>query len=464
MKRRILILTCAVMLACCGCAQAGGKNENTKTKAGEEKNGRTEYSPIIKDGYDASKLEYPYEIKVNRSKNCVTVYGADDTGKYVLPVRSMLCSAGKTQTPIGVFQLGENCRWQMNADGTFCQYATRIVDDVAFQSVPYFSQNQNDLDVEQFNKLGKAVSGSSIQLVAADAKWIAKNCPEGTKVEIYDDAKEAGPLGRPKAPHLSDSETKDPTDKEKGEKKEDSYVPVKFEGVEEKTVQVSDAFDFLEGVTAKDADKKDITAQIQVFGKVDINKPGTYEIIYQCSNDKKEARMIKRSIRVTDENTSAPSAQPAQNSALFPFVSAKKIEEQQATPKPVQTPTPTPTPAPTPTPIPTPTPTPAPVPTIAPVQETDRGQTVQSEAVDTNPPVIELTAKTRYVSNVARETLNNRIQVSDDSGMLENVYITVQPLPQENLYVIIYEAVDFSGNRSCISETVEKKADAVFRR
>ena len=180
-------------MACFGCREAEGEKKETKSASGQQKETKEEtkeekYSPIIEKGYDPSELEYPYEVRVNRSKNCITVYGADDTGKYVIPVRAMICSSGGKQTPLGTFQIGDSCRWQMNADGTFCQYPTRIVDDVAFQSVRYFSQNQEDLDVEQFNQLGQAVSGSSIQLVAADARWIAKNCPAGTKVEIYEDS------------------------------------------------------------------------------------------------------------------------------------------------------------------------------------------------------------------------------------------------------------------------------------
>lgn len=455
MRKRIVILACAAMLACFGCREAEGEKKETKSASGQQKETKEEkYSPIIEKGYDPSELEYPYEVRVNRSKNCITVYGADDTGKYVIPVRAMICSSGGKQTPLGTFQIGDSCRWQMNADGTFCQYPTRIVDDVAFQSVRYFSQNQEDLDVEQFNQLGQAVSGSSIQLVAADARWIAKNCPAGTKVEIYEDSEKEGPLGRPKAPSLKADETKDPTDTDKTKKKEASYVPVEFKGVEEKVVQLSGQCDLLEGVTATDADKQDITARIQVFGEVDINRTGTYEITYLCENSKREARKIKRSIRVTD----VPE-QTAQADTLFPFAGELGGTEEPAVPAP--TPTPAPTLAPTPTPVPTPAPTPTPV--SVPVSVSEPGQqTVQREAEDLNAPVIELIANSRYVPNVEQETLRSRVHISDDSGMIESVYISVQPIREKNRYIIIYEAADFGGNRCCFSETVEVKAGAVF--
>ena len=35
--------------------------------------------------------EHPYYIKVNRSQNCITVYGKDENGEYTIPVKAMVC-------------------------------------------------------------------------------------------------------------------------------------------------------------------------------------------------------------------------------------------------------------------------------------------------------------------------------------------------------------------------------------
>ena len=47
--------------------------------------------PAARDGY-------LYYVKVNTQANVVTVYSADDEGKYTVPVRAMICSTG-SETP-----------------------------------------------------------------------------------------------------------------------------------------------------------------------------------------------------------------------------------------------------------------------------------------------------------------------------------------------------------------------------
>ena len=206
----------------------------------------------------------------------------------------MICSVGK-DAPSGTFQLGGTSRWQMDADDTFSQYATRIVNEVVFHSAPYYSMNNQDLDVEQFNQMGRTVDGCSIQLEVADAKWIAGNCPEGTKVEICEEKKDS-PLGKPQARKLKENEKADPTDDGKKTDKSVQYVPVVFSGVENTSVMLNGDCNLLDGVTACDKDKNDLTAYIQVFGKVDVTTPGVSKVAYLCSNEEKETRIIDREI------------------------------------------------------------------------------------------------------------------------------------------------------------------------
>ena len=57
--------------------------------------------------------------------------------------------------------------------------------------------SEEDLELEEFNKLGEQASQGCVRLAVSDAKWIYDNCPTGTNVSIYDDAENAGPLGKP---------------------------------------------------------------------------------------------------------------------------------------------------------------------------------------------------------------------------------------------------------------------------
>ena len=450
MKKRCLCMVLCAALLCFGCGKAGDKTDKKDTAAQQEEDASSDdkatddnYSPIVAEADVDMDNEYPYEIHVNRAANCITIYGADDTGKYTLPVRAMICSTGGEETPTGSFQLGETSRWQMDSNDEFSQYATRIVDEVTFHSAPYYSENNEDLNVEQFNKMGEDISGSSIQLEAADAKWIAKNCPEGTKVEIYDNSKEPGPLGKPEARVLKKDETKDPTDTAKNTKKSEDYVPLTIDGVEDKVITVSETCNWLEGVSAKDNDDQDLTAQIQVYGQVDITTAGDYQLTYVCSNEDNETRAVSCTVQVVEssgaqEQETEEEASASQEETEAAAESTEEIES---------------TPTPTPTPTPTATPTPAPAATKQPEETTTT--IIETVIIDNEPPKIEIVAQTRYVTDIDADTLRNRISASDNSGRISGLYITTQPLPQDaNSYIVIYEAVDEAGNSVCTSETV----------
>ncbi|MCD8089987.1 MAG: L,D-transpeptidase [Clostridiales bacterium] len=152
-----------------------------------------------------------YYIKVNRVTNCVTVYSADDT-----PVKAMICSVGANgATPTGTYSTSEKYRWRALFGNEYGQYCTRITGHILFHSAPYFSQNENDLNTENYNMLGEADSLGCIRLTAADAKWIYDNCPVGVSVTIFDGSEADDPLGKPTAIKLGSNApypTWDPTD------------------------------------------------------------------------------------------------------------------------------------------------------------------------------------------------------------------------------------------------------------
>lgn len=66
-----------------------------------------------------------------------------------------------------------------------------------FHTVPYYSQHKDDIEYDQFNQLGTQASLGCIRLLVCDVKWIYDNCPIGTRVVIYDNADDPGPMGKP---------------------------------------------------------------------------------------------------------------------------------------------------------------------------------------------------------------------------------------------------------------------------
>ncbi len=177
-------------------------SEETESLLQEEtQESETESEPDydLTDVIEVPDVDYPYYIKVNRQANCVTVYTMDENGEYTVPIKAMICSVGlNDETPLGVFTTSDKYEWRYLYGDVYGQYAYRIEGSIMFHSVPYYTMNKDDLETEEYNKLGEAASLGCIRLSCADAKWLVDNCPSGTTVEIYD-AEDPGPLGRPTA-------------------------------------------------------------------------------------------------------------------------------------------------------------------------------------------------------------------------------------------------------------------------
>lgn len=165
----------------------------------------------------AKETENTYMIMVNRAANCVTVYEKDAAGEFTVPVKAFVCSCGREghETPLGTFKTSNYYEWRLMVDGSYGQYAVRFNRGIMFHSVPYYTKNAGNMEWEQFNLLGEPASLGCVRLACADAKWIYDNCKEGTKVVVYDDAENPGPLGKPEEMKLSEENPMrmwDPTD------------------------------------------------------------------------------------------------------------------------------------------------------------------------------------------------------------------------------------------------------------
>ena len=153
-----------------------------------------------------------FVIKVNKTKNTVTIYAKDGSKGYIIPVRAFVCSGGAT-TPTGTFHLSAKWRWLCMIDDSYGQWVSQINGNYLFHSVPYWGvKNANRLDVGEYNKLGTTCSHGCVRLRAGDAKWIYDNMPINTKIIIYTNSSTPGPLGKPKVEKLPSWHTWDPTD------------------------------------------------------------------------------------------------------------------------------------------------------------------------------------------------------------------------------------------------------------
>lgn len=240
-----------------------------------------------------NKAKNLYAIKVNRTANCVTVYTYDEKGKYTVPVRAMVCSTGLNNATItGDYTIGIKTEWLFLVGDVFGRYISGISGDYLFHSVPYYTLNEQDLEVEEFNKLGEQASQGCVRLAVSDAKWIYDNCPTGTAVNIYDDAETAGPLGKPDTIKITDFNNKwDPTDSSK--KCPYAKATPTISGANDCTIKTGGNFYALTGVTAVDTCGNDISSEIKVVGNVVTTRKGKYKVTYSVTD------VLKRTSSVT---------------------------------------------------------------------------------------------------------------------------------------------------------------------
>lgn len=137
-----------------------------------------------------------YYITVDRTNQIVTVYDSGNVTNSGI-VRQMICSTGKssTPTPAGTFYLpaksrsSERSEWYYFSEyKCYAKWATRIRGGILFHSVLYSAAKKGPTSAS-VNALGSPASHGCIRLRVADAKWIAQNCPAGTKCKIYSSGK-----------------------------------------------------------------------------------------------------------------------------------------------------------------------------------------------------------------------------------------------------------------------------------
>lgn len=293
------------------------QTENTSYEQNAGNNQNSDYD------YSLSNSDSPYLIKVNRAANCVTVYAKDEEGHYTTPIKAIICSTGKKEgdTPLGTFQTSEKYDWRKMVDGTYSQYAYRIEGEIMFHSVPCYKEKKDELEYEEYNKLGTAASLGCIRMTVRDTKWIYDNCPAGTTVVIYDDADNPGPLGKPEAikiPEDSAYSGWDPTDPDP-ENPWLSCYPVISNAVD-LTVKTGSSMNLLKHIKAIDTCGNDISKKVGITGNYDLSKPGIYTVTYTVTDVLGKSTSVSAYITVTDldiETTSIETVTPARETTKY---------------------------------------------------------------------------------------------------------------------------------------------------
>ena len=141
---------------------------------------------------ESAQAATAYYIEVDITNQIVTVYRSGDHTSSGI-VRQMICSTGMSghSTPTGTFTLpaksrsSERTEWYyFSSYSCWGKWATRIKGPYLFHSIPYSSKTSGPSKTA-LAKLGSPASHGCVRLRVEDSKWIALNCPAGTKVKIY---------------------------------------------------------------------------------------------------------------------------------------------------------------------------------------------------------------------------------------------------------------------------------------
>ena len=166
---------------------------------------------------DVDKLigkQSSYRITVNRVKCQVTVYAANETGNYCIPVKTFTCSVGKAGTPThaGTYATLKKQNPVELMGPSWGKYGTQINNyGDWFHSVACSNPDPTyALAAGNYNMLGQPASHGCVRLCVRDAKWIYDNCGLYTRVDISDT--EYTPFDKAQTIKIPASQNWDPTD------------------------------------------------------------------------------------------------------------------------------------------------------------------------------------------------------------------------------------------------------------
>ncbi len=222
-----------------------------------------------------------YTLVVNKGTCVTTVYKSN--GK---PYKAFICSPG-VNTPEGTFHTMQKLRWHELIGKVYGQYCTRIVEQVLFHSVYYYTNGDpSTVCTREYNYLGVKRSLGCIRLTVQDCKWIYENCGLGTTVKIINGTEKDDPLGKPASIRIDGSvrEGWDPTDPNPDNPYLKYSPTLKIAKSKKAVYQIGAKIPYLSGVTAKNYDGKNYKNKIKMEDYVNNKKTGKQTVTYSVKS------------------------------------------------------------------------------------------------------------------------------------------------------------------------------------
>lgn len=154
-----------------------------------------------------------YELKFNKATKTMYVMAKDGGNGYIIPYKTFMTTAGP-ETPEGTYKTYQKHRWKFMHDDIYCQYLTRFFGHFLMHSLIYYDQpTSNNFSAASYNNIDSNSSDGCIRFRAVDAAWIYNNIPLGSKITVYSDINNKGPVEKEAIQEpIPMSQTFDPTD------------------------------------------------------------------------------------------------------------------------------------------------------------------------------------------------------------------------------------------------------------
>lgn len=188
------------------------KSMSNDTKSSDNNDISVEQGTTEAESVTKATLEnLTYRLSINKANNYIDVLVVNDSNEVVRNEYSFRCSINP-EVEKGSFKLVSKSIWVRFDYGVHGHYTSKLSNGMYIHSVPYFTKDIYNLNIQAYNNLGNPAQVGYIYLAAADAKWIFENCSINTELEIYEDASRQPVCTIDEFIPITNGERKDPTD------------------------------------------------------------------------------------------------------------------------------------------------------------------------------------------------------------------------------------------------------------
>ena len=133
-----------------------------------------------------------YQINYNKATRTMYIMAADGDNGFIIPYKTFNSTCGP-DTPDGDFSIYAKYGVKFMHDDIYCKYLNRFYNGFIIHSILFYNTSLQ-LDAITYNYIDDAASGGCLRLLTGNSYWIYKNCGNGTRVHIYYDLWDKGPI------------------------------------------------------------------------------------------------------------------------------------------------------------------------------------------------------------------------------------------------------------------------------